>query len=112
MSVGIGFDSGQDLHFFSDPIANQSKIVRQSIEIDLGPRWTARDFLLCTGHRWFCLFPLYFSVFSVPPWCFFSKAISTRRHGDHGVYTEKFDFSDRLLQEAFFQPKAPEGACD
>src|SRR5437660_695154 len=26
----------------------------------------------------------------------FLKQISTRRHGDHGVYTEKFDFSDRL----------------
>ncbi len=30
----------------------------------------------------------------------FSKAISTRRHGDHGAYTEKFDFPDRLLKEA------------
>ena len=29
----------------------------------------------------------------------FLKQISTRRHGDHGVYTEKFDFPDRLLKE-------------
>ena len=27
---------------------------------------------------------LYFSVLSVPPWCFFFLAISTRRHGEHG----------------------------
>src|SRR5437016_13295947 len=89
MSVGIGFDSGQDLHFLSDAIANQSKVMRQSIEIDLGPRWTARDFLLCTGHRWFC---------------FFSSP------GVHAWVTSKecelvlASFS----QEAFFQPKAPE----
>ena len=37
------------------------------------------------------------SVFSVPSWCIFFLAISTRRHGDHGVYTEESDFSDRLL---------------
>ena len=40
-----------------------------------------------------------FSVFSVSLWCKFSLAISTRRHGVHGVYTEKSDFSDRLLWE-------------
>src|SRR5260370_28905978 len=27
---------------------------------------------------------------SPTPWCFFFLAISTRRHGVHGVYTEKF----------------------
>src|SRR5437870_10023643 len=42
---------------------------------------------------------LYFSVLSVPPWCFFFLAISTRRHGEHGVYTEKSNFPDRLLKE-------------
>ena len=41
-----------------------------------------------------------FSVFSVLPWCNFFLAISTRRQGDHGVhgvYSEKSDYSDRLL---------------
>ena len=28
----------------------------------------------------------------------FFLAISTRRHGDHGDYTERFDFSDRFLK--------------
>ena len=40
-----------------------------------------------------------FSVFSVSLWCKFSLAISTRRQGGHGVYTEKSDFSDRMLWE-------------
>ncbi len=35
-------------------------------------------------------------------------AFSTRRHGDHGVYTEKFDFSDRLLG-AFQDPASCTG---
>lgn len=32
-----------------------------------------------------------FSAISVPPWCSFFSAISTRRHGEHGVRTEKFN---------------------
>ena len=38
------------------------------------------------------------SVFSVLPWWSLFLAISTRRHEDHGVYTERSDFSDRLQQ--------------
>src|SRR6266542_4846102 len=41
-----------------------------------------------------------FSVISVPPWCILFLGISTRRHGEHGVYTEKCDYSDRLLANA------------
>jgi polysaccharide biosynthesis/export protein len=38
-----------------------------------------------------------FSVFSVPPWCLlWFLEISTRRHGDHGVFTEKSNFPARL----------------
>src|SRR2546426_1125747 len=29
------------------------------------------------------------SVISAPPWCSFFSALSTRRHGDHGVGTEE-----------------------
>src|SRR6266496_5960985 len=31
------------------------------------------------------------------PWCILFLGISTRRHREHGVYTEKCDYSDRLL---------------
>src|SRR5437016_4847350 len=82
-------------------------------DVNLSTLWLRANFDLVRGesvgkskhHDFFAFTPCFrslsekgFSVFSVPPWCFFFLAISTRRHGDNGAYTEKSAFPGRLLK--------------